>query len=269
MSIIVLTSFALHLEAPLMIQIIVISGPSLITALVAIKKLLDGQERRRRDFIISDLEKWMPKTTFNRIVYATGNLKSTSHKDPARKDLPHLSRDIEVLKRHNAYVLWEEGKKNSETLKKEGMDAIENFHNMICNELEDIPLKKSLEIGSLSVSYYSVPRICEAIFTEINGEYHRLYAEPDGNLKLSVILDDRRVDVVRWALLHGEVRLARGREEAMKHLKKIIDDLVKDENVIKEVARYKEAEKKLNARETFKEFEDKLADIIEKLRFDP
>ena len=268
MSIIVLMSFALQLLVPQMIAIIV-GGFVLMGVLVEIKRLLDGRERKRRDFIISDLEKWVPKTTFNSLVYATGNLKSTSHKNPTREDLKHLRRDIVVLKRHNADVLLEEGKKNSETLKKDGIDAIENFHKMICKELEDIPLKKSLAIGTLPVPYYSVFRVREAIFREISGKHYRLYPEHDGNLNMSVIVDNKKSDVDMWALFHGSTRLARGREETMKCLEKIINNLVKDENLIKEVSKYKKAEKKLNARGIFKKFEDKLADIIEELRFDP
>lgn len=119
--------------------------------------------------ILNNLNSWMEKTTFSNIKYDWAKAEPINHKDP---ELDYLDETIEILKEHNAYILWKKGKIQSESLVDDGITAIQCFHNVVSEKLENLQLKELWEIGRiLSVPYYSVPRVRQAIFKEVNGEH--------------------------------------------------------------------------------------------------
>jgi hypothetical protein len=115
--------------------------------------------------------------------------------------------------------------------------------------LESIRLKKSLKIGVLSEPYYSFPRVCEAIFEEINGEH-----------------TDFLVDI-RNCLLHGAVTLAEGEDEIPYNLKRIIEELIEDRDVREKIESFNEAKEKLDSGEPFSDFEGRIKQIILEFRW--
>jgi hypothetical protein len=245
-----------------------------VTAIVVLKILAQrykkGQSKGSRmrsthaSLILNDLENWIKKTTFSDISYYQGRIKETKHEDPK---VGYLDEDKRILKEYGALTLWEEGTRTSEKLRSDGKEAIENFHNIVDEELKNMPLKRSLEIGTLSVPYYSVPRVRETIFEEINGEHAALEARSDEiGHKPFVVLGNKKAEVVTGRLWHGEVKLAWGKIEVVNQLRETIEQLIEDEKIRREIAVYNERKRKLASSESFSAFKNKVAEIIAELR---
>ena len=209
----------------------------------------DQREKRLREdqLIIKDLENWMNKTTFCNIIYRHGEIETIDHKEP---NLPYLKQDIEVLKAYDAFTYWEKGKKFSDNMKNDGVRAFNRFKEIVDKRLKDIPLKKSLKIGSLSEPYFFFPRILESILEEFNN-----------NNKTGFKILAREQDVTGF-LEYWEMSLAWGDVKILNRLKNIIEDLIDDENVRKEINIYNESKKALNSNKYFTKFADKIRDII-------
>lgn len=218
------------------------------------------QDRKRGKLILSDLKSWIEKTTFANITYYKGLIRTINHKDP---ELDYLDEDIKILKKYNAYVLWEEGKRISESLKKDGVKALRKFHSIIEKALENIPLKKSLVIGTLSEPYYSFPRICETIF--MGGKLALSIKLDQASEEISVERGNSKPQRVTGFLSSGAVTLAWGEVEILRRLEGIIEDL--NENVRKEIDIYNECKRKLDSNKPFAEFERKITEIIAKFRW--
>lgn len=197
--------------------------------------------------ICSDLENWMNKTHFADIDYLDGELYSHEHIDP---DLYYFADTKKTLKRRNAYKLWTNGVKTSNKLKNEGEKAIKAFHDMIDKELEIIPLKKSPNYGLLPVPSYSHLWIRQSIFDGINNIK---------NLKLS--LEGR---VLKDGPSNFAHKLANGKPENLIQLKGIIENLVENEVMKENIRSFNNAKEKLDWKDPFKEFQEKLDEITRK-----
>ena len=209
------------------------------------------EEKRlhQEKLILEDLKKWMEKTTLPFIDYCGGIITSTDHKDP---ELPYLKEDIKILKAYNAYASWTKAKKDSERLRKEGIEALKRVNRTIEKALENIHLKKTLEVGKLQEPYYSFARICDTIL--------------EGKPALSTQSDPTKKNM---AYLHdGAITLAWGEAKVINSLEKIIEELAKDENIKRDIKKYKEAKRKLTETKPFLEFRQKIKEIIQDFRWD-
>lgn len=212
------------------------------------QKLRDEHETKihQNKLILSDLENWMGKTHLIYIDYRDGELSITEHRDPV---LPHFKETKKVLGSRNVYTLWTNSIETSNNLKKKGEKTIEAFHVMIDKELEVIPLKKSLKWGLLPKPSYSQLRVRQSIFDGIKNIE---------NLNLSI--KDRFLN-------DGTRTLAEGEPETLFCLKKIIEKIVENELMREKIRIYDEVKEKLDWRDPFKEFHEKLDEIIQEYRF--
>jgi len=212
------------------------------------QKLREEHERiiHQNKLILSDLENWMEKTTFTYMDYREGEFKDTIHRNP---NLPHFEKTKKVLENRNAYILWTNGVETSNNLKKKGKKAIELYHTAIEKELEVIPLKKSLGWRPLPEDSYYILSIRQSIFDGIK------------NIK------NLNLHIKNRFLNDGGRLLAEGEQEILVHLKKIIENLVENDVMRENIRIFNEAKEKLDWREPFKEFQEKLDEIIQEYRF--
>ena len=241
----------------------ILTGSSLIAIVALVVEIMPvilnylkkkEEERLRQDkLILDDLKDWMSKTTFHQIKYDWVDIVSVDHKDPDSEDLPYFDKDKEVLKNYNALSLWTNGIETSRQLKEKGMEALKSFHVIIDKELENISLKRSLQIGTLSEPYYSVLRIRESIFEHINGSAINLSTSPP------------RTDLSY--LTNGTVTLAWGEVSTINRLKKVIEDLTEDENIRSNIETYIDVKKKLDSGNAFSVFRKKIDEIFNDLKW--
>jgi len=189
----------------------------------------------------------MDKTIFSKINYNFINIEEINHTDP--KNLPYYDKDVEVLKNYKAYLLWENGKNESKKLVEEGIKAIQSFHSIINEKLKDISLKKSLEIGILSEPYYSLPRIHESIFEEINGNHSPF------------LINNDKVETESRRLYHGDACLAQGNKGILNDLKVKIESLINNLKIREEIRFFNEVKSKLDSKVAFENFKKKNGEI--------
>lgn len=252
-------------------QIAVVAIIGILGVIISLMTLLSKwygktqeKKKKRNALLISELQKFMEQTIFPNMKYNWVKVKAIDYKEA---ELEYRNEVLKVLKEHGAYTLLEKGKEISESLKTDGIEAIENFHRMVKKQISGLSLEKLLEIGrTLSVPYYSVPRVHESIFEEISGEHFKLCVTPESSM-ISVIIDNKKTEIATWSLCHGDARLAKGKEETMNQLEEIIESLMRNKKVRKEIEIYKKAKEKLDSGEPFSEFEDELTKIIAELRW--
>lgn len=191
--------------------------------------------------ILDGLENWKSETKFAEIDYRDGKICYREHKNP---DLKYFEKIENILKKNNSYNLWTNGIMESNNIKTRGKEAIESFHTIIDKELEIIPLKKSLKWGLLPEPSYSQLGIQQSIFDGIN------------NIKnLNLVIKDRFIR-------DGTRTLAEGEPENLIQLKRIIESLVENEILKNEIKIFNESKEKLDKREPFKKFNEKLIELI-------
>ena len=229
-----------------MIDLISIGIGAVVGFVVAISsyeyKRWRGNERRAHQnrLILSDLENWMGKTRFTDIGYRDGELNTREHRDP---ELPHFEETTKILENRNAYTLWINGIETSNNLKKDGKEAIGYFHTIIDEQLEPIPLKKSL-LWSSPVDSYVQLGIRRSIFDGINN------------------INDLNLRIENRFLHDGGSYLAEGEKAILVDLKKIIENLINNEILKEKIKIFNESKEKLDNREPFKKFKEKLDDLI-------
>lgn len=205
---------------------------------------------RQEGFLVEDLKKWMQGTTFSNIGYSIGKIiEPIHHKDPA---LTYFDDVVDLLINHNIHSLYEEGKTVSGGLITETRVSIETFHKIVDTATEKITLKKSYKIGTLSKPYMSMRRIRETIYEDVSGH----------PMNLKIYPDERKNRVSMGFLNDGAVQLAHGNVKVLTRLEIVIDNLIEDENVRKQIDDYNKAKRKLDSGEIFKEFERKLNKLI-------
>lgn len=212
------------------------------------QKLKEEYEKRlhQNKLILIDLENWIEKTEFAYIDYRDGELEDAKHRN---SDLPHFENTKKVLENRNAYTLWTKGIENSNCLHTKGKNAIKTFHTKLDRELESIPLKKSLKWGLLQEHSYVLFGVRQSIFDGIK------------NIK------NLNLQINNGFLLDGTRTLAEGETETLTRLKKIIENLVENEIMRKNIRIYNEVKEKIDYREPFKEFQKRLNEIIQEYRF--
>jgi len=260
--------FPVGLEPFLRIIIPIFSGITFIavaTLLVEIVPIIrnyqDKKEKKRLwqdNLIVDDLRNWENKTIFSNIKYDWKKMKieAIDHKDPDSNDFLLFDADVKVLKKYNAYTSWKNGKNISETLKEKGVEALEEFHRIVDGRLKNLQLKKSLTTAYLK-EYYSLPYVCEIIIRAIRGQAIEIILETDNNFL--------RADGFAIGDIHTGAycqRFAKGNTEDRNSLKKIIEDLIQDTNVKKQVEIYDRAKNQLKERKHFSEFRSKLEKIF-------
>lgn len=201
------------------------------------------EERIRQDkLILEDLENWMKNTTFTIIQYNLGKFGFREHKDPT---LRYLDEDVKILKKYGAYDIWEKGKTVSKQLKKDAEKAIKEFHVIVDKKLENISLKKSLEIGTLSEPYYSFPKVCEAVYEKNDEGVSNFFG------------------ILNGFLVYGDDKIGKGKNVKLEDLKTTIEALINDETVRTKIRNFKEVEEKLYSLEPFSDFKNKIIKIKE------
>ena len=232
--------------------------PKIVPIILTLQKKKEEETLRQDELILNDLRNWESKTTFSNIKYDWAKMKieAVDHKDPSRSDLPFFDEDINVLKKYNAFTSWDNGKKISEKLKEDGVKALREFHEIVDGRLENIPLKRSLTRATLK-EYYSVPYIREIIIRVINGQHIEITLEQENNFLRADGF--ARGDVVVGA---SDARFANGNTEVRNSLKKIIEDLMQDTNVKKQIEIYDRAKNQLKERKHFSEFRSKFKKIF-------
>jgi len=202
------------------------------------------QEERARlhqnKLILENLKNWYSKTIFADIDYRDGEICCREHENP---DLDYFEKIENILKENNIYNLWKNGIVESEKIKTRGNEAISKFHTIIEKELEIIPLKKSSGWRPLPEDSYSILCIRQTIFERIKNKNFNLH------IKDKFLYDGGRL-------------LAEGGQAILVHLKEIIENLVENEVMSENMRIFNESKEKLDYREPFKKFREKLNELI-------
>lgn len=218
------------------------------------------KNQRRANIILRNLQNWMKKTAFSSISYYKGKSTTTTHKDP---HLENLDKTIKVLKDHNAYILWEKGKKTSRTIKKRGLKAVQIFHEIVDEKLKNSPLKRSLEMPFPSEYHYRLFRVRQAIFEEVNGDHSVLEVVTNQiSDKPTVLLEKKKGEIVTGWLWHSNVRLAYGEIQMLNQLEKMFDELKRNKKVKKQMGIFSKCKKNLDEKQSFSRFQEELDKLI-------
>lgn len=205
-----------------------------------------GKEKVQKSLLIADLTKLLEQTQFANISYFNGKIVKADYKEP---QVEYPSEVKGILRKHGLRLLLEKAKQNSKELQTRAEKAMKEFHDMIDGKLKTVQLTKSMDVSkSLANNTYSFPRVCQAIFEEISGERSGF-------------------NIDRGYLWHNDTRIARN-GNFLNDLKTILDNTVKDKDLIEKVNSFRKSKTKLDSEELVSQFKNQLRQIINQLQWD-
>lgn len=200
----------------------------------------------RTMLIFKGLQIWNSKTEFAYIDYRDGEIGYREHKNP---NIDYFDKIENTLIKNNIYNLWTNGIVESNNIITRGKESILEFHTIIEKGLEISPLKKSVKWGLLPEPSYSQLGIQQSIFDGINNIK---------NLNL----------VIKEGFLNDGTRgLAEGEPENLIQLKRIIENFIENESLKEKMKIFNESKQKLDNKEPFKKFNEKLSELIKEYRY--
>ena len=205
-----------------------------------------AREKEQKSLLIADLTKWLEQTQFANISYFNGKIVKVGYKEPQVK---YPSEVKGIFKKHGLRLLLEKAKQDSTELQTRAEKSIKEFHDIIDGKLKAVQLMKSVDVSkSLANNTYSFPRVCQAILEEISGEKYGF-------------------DIKQGCLWHGDTRIARD-SNSLNDLKTIVEDVIKDKELIEKVNSFRESKTKLDSEELVSQFKNQLRQIINQLQWD-
>ena len=205
-----------------------------------------GKEKVQKSLLIEDLTRWLEQTHFANIGYFNGKIVKVDYEEPQVK---YPSEVKKILKKHDLLLLFEKAKEDSAEQQTRAEKAMKEFHDMIDGKLKTVQLTKSMDVSKpLANNTYSFPRVCQALFEEIIGERSGF-------------------DIDRGYLSHGITKIARN-GNFLNDLKTIIDNAVKDKELIEKVNSFRKSKTKLDSEELVSQFKNQLKQIINQLQWD-
>jgi hypothetical protein len=222
----------------------------------------EEQERiRQEEFLVNDLNNWMDKTQFGMLSFKEGILEDRIHVDPDSSSLMYYDEVVKILEKCKIYSFWVEGKEKSTTFLKEGKNAIHDIQMRVNKATKNVPLKKSLKQKLLNEPCFIFPNIVKSIFNEVEDKIGITVQRPRES-SISGYFPSSKSESVMSELCHGTFILAYGKIEVLNILKEIVENLILNEKIRKQIGIYKENENKLESKDVFKEFERKLNKLI-------
>lgn len=205
-----------------------------------------GKEKVQKSLLIEDLTRWLEQTHFANIGYFNGKIVKVDYREPQVKYPSEVKR---IFKKHDLRLLLEKAKQNSKELQTGAEKSMKEFHDIIDSRLRTVQLMKSVDVWkTLDVNTYSFPRVCQAIFEEISGEKYGF-------------------NVQQGYLWHGNKKIARY-GDFLHDLKTIVENAVKDKELIEKVNSFRESKTKLDSEELVSPFKNQLRQIINQLQWD-